>query len=110
MAVTSSDKVMIGTALAVAIISAGVFGTLAVRHIGVPSGNVPRVTLASSPYVAMAPDAPPVKTENWGAPVAQKRGREWIYDTFTPPEIFYNPRSKRFTVKPPSSLLDDDAQ
>src|ERR1044072_2168176 len=110
MAVTSSDKVMIGAALALAIASAAVFGTLAVRHIGVPSGVVPRVTLSATPYVPTAPDAPPVKTETWNAPVAQKRGREWIYDTFTPPEIFYNPRSKRFTVKPPSSLLDEDTK
>jgi hypothetical protein len=51
-----------------------------------------------------------VKIETWAAPVAQSRGREWIYDAFTPPEIFYNARSKQFTVKPPSSLVDEDSQ
>ena len=90
--------------------SAGVFGTLAWRHVGAPVGPAPTVELASTPYEATAPSAPPVKTETWAAPVAQSRGREWIYDTFTPPEIFYNARSKQFTVKPPSSLLDEEAQ
>ena len=92
-----------------AIASAAVFGTLAIRHKGAPTEPVPQVELSDAPYVSIAPEAPPVKTETWAAPVAQSRGREWIYDTFTPPEIFYNARSKQFTVKPPSSLLDEDA-
>src|SRR5687767_7844597 len=63
------------------------------------------------PYTTLfRSQAPPVKMETWAAPVAQSRGREWIYDTFTPPEIFYNARSKQFTVKPPSSLVDEDTQ
>jgi hypothetical protein len=108
MAVSSSDKVLIGSALALAVVSAAVFGTLALRHSGVPGGPVPHVELAADPYTATAPDAPPIKTETWAPPVAQTRGRDWIYDTFTPPEIFYNARSRQFTVKPPSSLVDDE--
>src|SRR3954468_14384354 len=110
MAVSSSDKVLIGSALALAVVSAGVFGTLALRHSGVPGGPVPHVELANDPYTATALDAPPIKTETWAPPVAQTRGRDWIYDTFTPPEIFYNARSRQFTVKPPSSLVDEDTQ
>jgi hypothetical protein len=110
MAVPSSDKILIGAALTLAVTSAAVFGTLAWRGAGAPGGPIPTVQLASTPYEAKAPDAPPVKTETWAAPVAQSRGREWIYDTFTPPEIFYNPRSKQFTVKPPSSLVDEEMQ
>ena len=110
MAASSSDKLLLGSALVLALASAAGFGVLAWRHAGAPTGHLPRVELANTPYEAKAPDAPPVKTETWAAPVAQTRGREWIYDAFTPPEIFYNPRSKQFTVKPPSSLLDEDAQ
>lgn len=110
MAAPSRDKVLLGAALVLALASAAAFGVLLVRHTGVPAGPIPRVELAATPYVASAPDAPPVKTDTWNAPVAQTRGREWIYDTFTPPEIFYNARSRQFTVKPPSSLLDEDAQ
>jgi hypothetical protein len=109
MAVSSSDKVLIGGALLFAIGSAVGFGVLMWRDVSAPSAPIPRVELANAPYEAKAAEAPPVKTETWGLPVAQTRGREWIYDAFTPPEIFYNARSKQFTVKPPSSLLDEDA-
>ena len=105
MALTPQDKALIGGALVLALASAGVFGWMTFRHSG-PAAIAP-VELVSSPYDSKTPDAPPVKTETWAAPVAQSRGREWIYDTFTPPEIFYNSRSKQFTVKPPSSLLDE---
>lgn len=105
MALTQQDKALIGGALVLALASAGVFGWMTFRHSG-PAAIAP-VELVSSPYDSKTPDAPPVKTETWAAPVAQSRGREWIYDTFTPPEIFYNSRSKQFTVKPPSSLLDE---
>jgi len=109
MAVHPRDKLLIGAAFAVALISAAGFGYLAIRQPGADSVPIARVELSNAPYEAKAPDAPPVKTETWGNPTSQKRGREWIYDTFTPPEIFYNARSKQFTVKPPSSLLDDEA-
>ena len=110
MAVSSSDKVLIGTALVLAIASAVTFGIMTLRHTGAPTGPVPPMELSEAPYEPKAVAAPPVITETWAAPVAQTRGRDWIYDTFTPPEIFYNARSKQFTVKPPSSLLDEDAQ
>lgn len=109
MAVRSSDKVLVGSALLVAAASAVAFGMLALRH-DMSGGPIPQVQLSSEAYTPRAPDAPPVKTETWNAPGAQKRGREWIYDAFTPPEIFYNARSKQFTVKPPSSLVDEEAQ
>ncbi|WP_414664941.1 hypothetical protein [Horticoccus sp. 23ND18S-11] len=109
MAVHPRDKLLVGAAFAVALISAAGFGYLAIRQPGADSVPIARVELSNTPYEAKAPDAPPVKTETWGNPTSQKRGREWIYDTFTPPEIFYNARSKQFTVKPPSSLLDDEA-
>jgi hypothetical protein len=107
MAASLRDKILIGAALGLALASAGTFGYFALGH---HSAAVPPVELASAPYVATAPDAPPVKTETWGLPVSQTRGREWIYDTFTPPQIFYNARSKQFTVKPPSNLLDEEPQ
>jgi hypothetical protein len=110
MAALTKDKVLLASALVVALGSAAVFGMLGLKQAGAPSGPVPRVELSNTPYVPTAPDAPPVKTETWNAPVAQSRGREWIYDTFTPPEIFYNARSKQFTVKPPSSLVEEDLQ
>jgi hypothetical protein len=110
MTATTNDKVLIGAALLLALASAAGFGTMVWRHVGFPSGEVPTVELAATGYEARAPDAPAIRTETWAAPVAQSRGRDWIYDTFTPPEIFYNARSKQFTVRPPSSLVEEVVQ
>jgi hypothetical protein len=108
MRAPSSDKILIGAAFALLLVSAGVFALLAGKHPRARPGSIPEVQLADAAYTAVAPDAPPVKAETWAAPVAQTRGRDWIYDTFTPPEIFYNSRSKQFTVKPPSGLGDEE--
>lgn len=108
MAALSSEKVLFGAALLLTLGSAGGFGYLILRHDSGASGPVPQVELASTPYTPTAPDAPPVKTETWSAPGSQTRGRDWVYDTFTPPEIFYNPRTRQFTVKPPTSLAEEE--
>lgn len=108
MAATTNDKIIIGAACLLVLASAGGFGTLVWRHVGFPAGEVPTVELSSAAYTPRGAEAPAVKTETWAAPVAQSRGREWIYDTFTPPEIFYNVRSKQFTVKPPSGLVEEE--
>ena len=101
MAVRKKEKILLVTAFAVAVVSALSFGALAWEHTRAPRGPVARVTLGTEPYVPTASDAPAVKTDTWNQPVAQSRGRDWVYDAFTPPEIFYNARAKHFTVKPP---------
>lgn len=108
MAAPSSERVLLGAAAVLALASAAGFGWLIFTRTAAVATPLPRVELASSPYEPTAPEAPAVKTEMWQPPVAQSRGREWIYDAFTPPEIFYNVRSKQFAVKPPSSLLDEE--
>ncbi|MEY2880541.1 MAG: hypothetical protein RLZZ15_2921, partial [Verrucomicrobiota bacterium] len=96
--------------LVVAVASAGVFGTLAWRNASVPAGPAPRVQLADGPYASTAADAAVVKTDVWLAPSSQSKGRDWVYDTFTPPEIYYNARTKHFTVKPPANLIDEPVE
>jgi hypothetical protein len=107
MANSGKEKIYLATAGAVALASALAFGWLAWRNTRGPDGPVVQVTLAAEPYVPTATDAPTVKTELWSQPAAQGRGRDWVYDTFTPPEIFYNARSKHFTVKPPIGVSED---
>ena len=87
--------------------SAGVFGTLAWRNGRTPRGPAARVQLAETTYAPTVAEAAAVKTDVWTPPPAQSRGRYWVYDAFTPPEIFYNARSKHFTVKPPLATSDD---
>lgn len=109
MALSSSDKSLLGAAALLALASVGGFAYLMWKHAAAVPPPLARVELADGTYTPSAPAAPALKTETWAAPGAQSRGREWIYDTFTPPEIFYNARSRQFTVRPPSSLLDDEA-
>lgn len=108
MKALSSDKILVAAALLLAAGSAAYFGWRALGEVGAADMPLPPVELAAVDYEPVAPEAPAVKTETWGAPGAQSRGREWIYDTFTPPEIFYNARTRQFTVKPPASLLDEE--
>ncbi|MBI4622226.1 MAG: hypothetical protein HY736_03260 [Verrucomicrobia bacterium] len=108
MTATSSDKVLIGTALVLTLASAVVFGMRTWRDASAPPEPVTRVQLSIAPYIPAAVDAAAVKTDTWTPPIAQSRGRDWIYDTFTPPEIFYSARSRQFTVRPPTGLSEDE--
>lgn len=111
MAVTSRDKGLLSAAFLLILATGGTFGYLAYKDMMNPTGGpIPQVQLASVPYEPIAPDASAVKMETWAAPTAQSRGREWIYDAFTPPEIFYNARSRQFTVKPPAGLVEEEVQ
>ena len=47
-----------------------------------------------------------VSTQVWAPPAAQSGGAEWVYDVFTPPEIYYDLANKRFTVTPPAGPKD----
>ncbi len=109
MAAIPSEKLQLGAAVLLLLGSAAGFGYLAVRHQSDPREDMRQVQLAGAPYQPAAPEAPPVKTESWAPPSPQSRAREWIYDTFTPPEIFYNSRTRQFAVRPPSSLVEDEA-
>jgi hypothetical protein len=109
MAALPSEKIYLGLALLVVAGSAAGFGTLVLRQERAEAVPLPAVQLTEEPYAAKAVAAPPVKVEAWSAPAPQTRGREWVYDAFSPPEIYYNSRSRQFSVKPPASLVEGDA-
>lgn len=44
----------------------------------------------------------------WPPPPVQSRSGEWVYDLFTPPEIFYDATLGKFTVTSPVTLLIED--
>jgi hypothetical protein len=102
------EKILLAVALAGAVASGATFGALGRRPARAPGGPAAPVTLSAAPYQPTAPGAPVVTTGRWPPPVAQARGREWIYDAFTPPEIFYNARTKQFTVKPPAGAITEE--
>ncbi len=108
MALSSIDKALLGCSSLLALGSAAVCSLLIWKQISSPPPPIPRVELADVPYAPLATTAPGLRTETWSVPAAQTRGREWIYDTFTPPEIFYQARTRQFTVRPPSGLMDEE--
>jgi hypothetical protein len=106
---TSNVRVLLGAAALLAVGSGAVFGiwTWRLGHAAPPATPI---VIPEKPYAAAATEVAPIKSVSWDAPSAQSRGRDWVFDTFTPPEIFYHPRSKQFTVKPPASLLDEETE
>lgn len=107
MVAPAKEKFVLVAAVIGAVASTAIFGVMTMRRSRVPEAPVASVTLSEAPYTPTVTDAPVVKTDLWNQPVAQSRGRDWVYDTFTPPEIFYNARSKHFTVKPPVAASDE---
>lgn len=54
-----------------------------------------------APYVYQRTQMPDIGLVTWPVAPAQSTGPEWVYDVFTPPVIYYNPRTSEFTVTPP---------
>lgn len=83
--------------LALALIAGSVWLVLgsrkAMRALSTPA-------LSGGAYQAGSLTLPDAATSaKWSAPKAQARGPEWVYDVFTPPEIFYDPDKQTFSVK-----------
>ena len=45
--------------------------------------------------------APLPETVAWSRPENQSRGEDWVFDAFTPPVLYYNPKSREFAVTRP---------
>ena len=105
-----SNKRLLGVPLALAATSAVIFSILTWWQESAARRPFPDLQPTAPDYTSRAADVAPGKTALWSPPVAQSRGRDWIFDTFTPPEIFYHSRSKQFTVTPPRGLGEDEAE
>ncbi len=99
----TSEKILVGAALALAVGSFAWFGGP-----GASPGRSRRVAEAQ-PRPAFVPYAPAAEapaglaSRMWHSPPAQARGTGWIYDVFTPPEIYYDARAGEFAIRPESS-------
>ena len=107
MKLSRPEFLCVGAAFSTALVSFTWFGFFAQKPTdpqsirehpaGVPAAYQRTNYNASLPIVA-----------HWPPPSAQSRGNEWIYDVFTPPEIFYDSRLASFTVTPPVTLLAEN--
>jgi len=64
-------------------------------------------TEASTGEILRRSKPSPARVVTWLDPEPQRRGPQWVFDVFTPPEIFYHPARQQFRVKaiPPSGEL-----
>lgn len=99
MAAKSQDKILCGAALLLLLASAG--WTLLQNSKLEALRNSAATNTAQSAYVPAGIDAPRVSTKTWPVAPSQTRGTEWIYDVFTPPEIYYSEATKQFSVTIP---------
>lgn len=47
--------------------------------------------------------APRMVIEGWNEPASQTRGKDWVFDVFTPPVIYYDSMAQTFAVTPPTT-------
>jgi|GEM_PF-672401 len=79
--------------------------SITLEYVALASGNeAEAITQNGSP----APRANALSADTrdtWPAPTAQPRGPQWIFELFTPPEIFYHPTRQEFRAKTPEAAL-----
>lgn len=63
--------------------------------------------LGGSPYEAAEITLGTLETKTWTAPAPQAAGKDWLFEVFTPPIIYYNQTTKRFTVEQPVYVRED---
>lgn len=70
-------------------------------HIDVISAGEPIAAAPARPYTPEPVTPLRIVTQTWEKAPSQSSGKEWVYDVFTPPFIYYNPVTLQFTVSPP---------
>lgn len=70
----------------------------------IPQGDI---AFSAEAPVLPAPTAPALPSVVWKEPT---RKGQWSYDAFTSPEIYYNTRTKEFTVTPPDMPAEQDSE
>jgi hypothetical protein len=100
MAAKSQDKILFGAALFLMLASAGWMALQSSKLSTLRTSS--EVNISSSAYVPAGVDAPTVSTKTWPPAPSQTSGPLWVYDVFTPPEIYYDSTTKQFTVTVPT--------
>ena len=99
MAAPSQDKILFGAALCVLLASAGWMAMQSSKISKLRAAS--EVSITPSAYEPQGIDAPTVATKTWAPAPSQSGGPLWVYDVFTPPEIYYDSATAKFTVTLP---------
>jgi hypothetical protein len=106
----SADRILLAAALLMALGSGAWFGwqIAALGRTHRTSGaGAKRPAAAYAPAGVIAATGP---AEPWLPPPPQAKGPGWVYDVFTPPEIFYDALTAKFAVTPPGELTGTKGQ
>ena len=60
------------------------------------------------PYIPVKLASKNHEMKPWDGPVSQSSGKNWIFEVFTPPIIFFDPRSNEWTLEPPVEGIEKD--
>jgi hypothetical protein len=60
------------------------------------------------PVAEAARTAALIKPCRWTEPAAQRRGHGWVYDVFTPPSLYYDPRARLLSAMPAAEAARAD--
>lgn len=95
---TPLDRIFLGISLA-AVFASGAYFSWKANSVSRAS-RVPRAMVERSMAARRLQDdsGETIERTTWRAPTAQARGRGWIYDMFTPPEIYYDVAKAEFFV------------
>jgi hypothetical protein len=94
------DRILLGTALAAALVSSAWFGWKDFEPGRPRQAAGDRAHATPARYMPAQHEASWQESGPWIPPGAQTRGPGWIYEVFAPPEMFYDARANRFEVTP----------
>lgn len=95
-----SDRILLG-AMLLAFLWMGFQAYQRFSLIDTVSAGDPMPGVAARPYQPNPATPLRIVTQTWEKAPPQSSGKEWVYDVFTPPVIYYNPVTLQFTVSPP---------
>lgn len=104
MAANSQDKIIFGVAVVALLGAAGWMALQGSKLAALRKSATPSL---SSAYEPAGIDAPVVSTRTWPEAPAQSSGPEWVFDVFTPPEIFFDTATSQFRVTPPRGFVEE---
>lgn len=94
------DKLLLALGVLVFVLT-GALGTVRLRKLDEIAARNPAAGIEPARYEVDKAFVPTIETVTWEEAPTQSRGAEWRYDVFTPPVIYYNPKTASFTVTPP---------
>lgn len=107
MSATTTDKILLGAA---GLLFLGTCAWAWFQETDLGDAAVVNAPTSGKAYTPEAIETLDIETKRWPEAEPLSRGKEWLFDVFTPPVIFYDAGTKAFTVTPPRGKDDGPKQ